>query len=826
MVRVHRTKHMNTLIPPATRRRPRVAMAVLLAATAGAFLVPAGTAGAGAGPLYLDASASVQSRVSDLLGRMTLQEKAGQMDQQLVDNLTDPNSSTCGGGSGFGMPNAACMQKLLVTDEVGSVLAGGTDNPPDTTGKGGVGNTGYDWANEYNIIQQYAVSHSRLHIPLVFGIDAVHGFGHPWQAPLFPQSIGMGATWDTSAAYADGQTTANALSATGWDWAFAPVQDLARDNRWGRYYETWAEEPALSAALGGADVKGIQTPAAAGALKVSATVKHFAGYSQSINGHDRNEALLPLNYLESTILPSYAGGIDAGAGAVMVDSGSINGVPATSSHYLLTDILRGQMGFKGVVISDYQDVIALQSTYHIAADLPGAVADAVNAGVDMSMEVSGPDQWQSAVVQDVRNGRISMARLNQAVRRILTMKFELGLFDQACVRDPNTPCVNANAADAAVTAGRDQTLRAAEESMTLLRNQNGVLPLAPTAHVVVTGPSADSMTNQLGGWSVSWQGVYGAGHVCCMGPANQIPPGTTVKSGILAADPNATYVPDQATAVADAANTDAYVVAVGEKAYAEGLGDNPAPALPADQTALISALEKTGKPVIVVVIAGRPLGLGPAEQANAILMAYQGSTEAGQAVAEAIFGKIDPSGHLSVSWPSDAAAVGSDFNGSAPSPLGDQPKFFDQLAGTGSGQGHSYNPLYPFGYGLSYTSFDVSGLTVTPHVRAGGSGVATFTVTNSGTSAGTDVVPVYVAQPVSAVLVPPQRLVGWARVTLAAGASSTAHVTFFASALAVSQGDINSAAVPSVESGGYVLQIDKDDTTPYDVAASANFSIS
>jgi beta-glucosidase len=311
-----------------------------------------------------------------------------------------------------------------------------------------------------------------------------------------------------------------------------------------------------------------------------------------------------------------------------------------------------------------------------------------------------------------------------------------------------------------------------------------------------------------------------------MGPANQIPPGTTVWKGIQAADANAVYAPDQATAVADASTTDAYVVAVGEKAYAEGLGDNPAPALPSDQTALISALEATGKPVIVVVIAGRPLGLGSAEQANAILMAYQGSTEAGTAIAETVFGKNDPSGHLSVSWPSDASAVGADFDGSAASPLGDEPKFFDQLASTGSGPGHSYNPLYPFGYGLSYTTFGVSGLTVTPNVHANGSGTATFTVTNTGTTAGTDIVPVYVAQPVSAVLVPPQRLVGWVRVTLAAGASSTVHVNFPASDLAVSQGDINAASAPTVESGGYILQIDKDDTTPYDVAASANFSIS
>jgi beta-glucosidase len=806
------------------RRLVHVTLAAALTLAGFDAVTAAGASADSAQPKYLDKTAPLAARVNDLLGRMTLAEKAGQMDQQLVDNLTAASGGACG-AAGFNLPTDACMKASLVDQNVGSVLAGGTDNPVDTTGGGTTGNTAQDWANEYNTIQQYAISHSRLHIPLTFGIDAVHGFGHPYQAPLFPQSIGMGATWDPSAAQAGGAMTAAALRSTGWTWAFAPVQDLARDNRWGRTYETWAEEPALSAAMGAANVTGMQTPA--GGLNVSATVKHFAGYSQSVNGHDRNEALLPLNYLQSTILPSYAGAIDAGAGAVMVDSGSINGVPATSSHYLLTDILRKQMGFKGVVISDYQDVQALQTAYHIAADLPDAVAEAVNAGLDMSMEVTGADQWQSAVVQDVKDGKIKMSRIDESVRRILTMKFQLGLFDQACVADPAKPCVNASAADAAVTSGRDQTLKATEESITLLRNQNNVLPLAAGSRVVVTGPSADSMTNQLGGWSVSWQGVAGAGHVCCMGSPDQIPPGTTALTGILGADTAAKSIPDQAAAVAAAPNTDVYVAVVGEKAYAEGLGDNPAPALPPDQQALISALEATGKPVVVVVEAGRPVGLGPAENANAVLMAYQGSTEAGQAVADVLFGKTDPSGHLSISWPSDAPAVGGDFNGGAPSPLGDEPKFFDQLPGTGSGPGHSYNPLYPFGYGLSYTTFSHSALSVTPSASAHGSLTATLTVANTGTRDGTDVVPLYVAQPVSSAAEPAQRLVGFARVSLAAGASQTVKVSFPASALARSQGDIDASGPPTVEPGGYVLQIDKEaDATPYDVDLSAPFTLS
>ena len=360
--------------------------------------------------------------------------------------------------------------------------------------------------------------------------------------------------------------------------------------------------------------------------------------------------------------------------------------------------------------------------------------------------------------------------------------------------------------------------------MTLLRNQNNTLPLSSSAKVVVTGPSADSMTNQLGGWSVSWQGVFGAGHVCCMGPPDQIPPGTTVQAGIRSADRNAVFVPDGDTAAHTPA--DAYVVAVGEKAYAEGLGDNPAPQLPPDQKALIKALEATGKPVIVVVIAGRPVGLGPdAENANGILMAYQGSTEAGQAVADAIFGKINPSGKLPISWPSDAAAPGGDFDGSAFSPLGDQPKFFDQLPGTGSGQGHAYNPLYPFGFGLSYTTFTTSGLSVTPNVSRRGTASATFTVTNTGARGGTDIVPVYVAQPVSSVIVPPQRLVGFTRVTLAAGESKTVTVEFPVSTLGETQGDIDASGPPTVEPGSYVVQLNNNVTTPYNVAASAPFTI-
>src|SRR5215467_14639746 len=436
--------------------------AALTGAALIAVLTMATAASASGQAPYLDPQRSIQDRVEDLLERMTLPEKVGQMVQIEVTQVTDTNN-TCTSQGGFNLPNPVCEQKIFVDNHVGSILAGGTDIPTDTTGQGGVGNTGLDWATEYNTMQAFAIEHSRLHIPVIFGVDAVHGFGHPWQAPLFPQSIGMGATWDPAAARTGGEVTGNALRATGWNWDFAPVQDLARDNRWGRYYETWAEEPALSAAMGGAYVRGVQAIPGRG-LGVIATVKHFAGYSESINGHDRVQAELPIRYLQDMFLPSYAGAINAGAGTVMVDSGSVNGIPATASHYLLTTELRQRLGFKGVVISDFGDVPALANTYHIAANLAGAAALAINAGVDVTMLPFNAETWQAAVQQDVNNGSIKMKTINDAVSRILTLKFDLGLFDH--------PQVDASKADAAVEAGRDVTLQAARESMTLLRNQD------------------------------------------------------------------------------------------------------------------------------------------------------------------------------------------------------------------------------------------------------------------------------------------------------------------------------------------------------------------
>jgi beta-glucosidase len=269
--------------------------------------VTASAPGAGP-PQYLDANAPIPARVNDLLKRMTLAEKVGQMDQVDVAKLRDtapPANGNCTNAGANSDPlQTPCLQRVLVDFQTGSILSGATDNPADNTGKG--------WAEQYNTIQHYAIEHSRLHIPIIYAADAVHGFGHPYIAALFPHSIGMGATWDTELAREAGAATRQQLLATGVNWGFAPVQDLARDNRWGRYYETWAEEPELAGAMGAANIEGLQG-GGFDAPQVAATVKHFAGYSESINGHDRVVAQLPIRYLQDIFLPSYAAGIDAGA---------------------------------------------------------------------------------------------------------------------------------------------------------------------------------------------------------------------------------------------------------------------------------------------------------------------------------------------------------------------------------------------------------------------------------------------------------------------------------------------------------------------------------
>ncbi len=757
-------------MPANARRLSSRGLVTLATAAACVAAVASVPATAGDNPTYTNPNAPVAVRVNDLLHRMTLDEKIGQMDQISVVNM----QGDCQWSGGELTPS--CMDDVLVKNAAGSVLSGG--------GAGPAANTPGNWAKMVDAVQEYAVKNSRLHIPVLYGVDAVHGHNNVLGATIFPQEIGMGSTWDPSLVKAEGAAAARSVAATGIDWNFAPVADIARDQRWGRYYETYGEDPLLSGTLAAAAVKGVQ--GADGAKNVAATVKHFAGYGEPGNGHDRVPGDESVRYLQDTLLPSYKAAIDAGAKTVMVNSGAINGIPCTASHYLLTDVLREQWGFQGVVVSDWQDVRALQTSYHVAADYPEAIAKAVNAGLDMAMEPYDAQGWSDGLRTAVQRGLVSVARIDQSVKRILTLKFQLGLFEH--------PYVDASKADARVL-GADTALarQAADASQVLLRDDGGVLPVSSDAKkIVVAGSYADDINDQVGGWTVGWQGV----------PDGVTLPGTTVLQGIEEAAPSGTQVvraKTAADAVAQAADADLTVVVVGEKAAAEGAADSPRPELSADQQALVKSLKATGRLVVTVVLAGRPLVLGDADGTQGLLMSWLPGGEGGHAVADVLFGKVNPSGRLSASWPKD---------------IGNEPLYYQQLPGTNSGPESSYDADYPFGAGLSYTTYAFDSVTAaSAAVRAKDTVKLSVRVTNSGDRAGDLVVPVYVSRPSDDVLTPTRKLVAFTKVHLAAGQSRTVALDVPPGELAVTPGDIDGGGRPRVEPGAYTFTAGTRTTT-------------
>ena len=724
---------------------------------------------------YQDASRPVDQRVADLLSRMTLAEKIGQMGQINVEVLQGSPDTPWDRGP----LNPDLMADVLDKNQIGSILSGGGAWPP-------VGDDGKAWADEINTIQQFALDHSRLRIPIIYGADAVHGHNNLVDATMVPHQIGLGATFDPSLAEQLGRSTASAVRATGVTWDFAPVLDTERDLRWGRSYEPFGEDPVLTGAMGAATIRGLQGRSLASPTSVAATAKHFAGYSAPDSGFDRTDATIDDNELQSIHLPSFAQGIDAGVATVMVNSGSVNGVPGHASHRMLTDILRGQLHFKGVVISDWQDVEALITKYHVATDMEDAISQAVNAGLDMSMIPLDATGFTTNLTKAVADGKVTEDRINQSVARILTLKFRLGLFEH--------PLVDAGAANAAVEnpAAHQLARKAAQESLVLLRN-DGTLPLSKhhAGRILVTGPASDSPTNQLGGWSIAWQGAFNL-------PADiPIPEVTTIKEGIEQAaghgtqviwkqgapvadttnrispdgttnptlpqppdplnDPaDATAAAQRADAVDAAKHADAVVVAVGESPYAEGQGDDATPALPLAQAKLIDDLKATGKPVIVVVVAGRPLKMDhQLDEANASLMAFLPGTEGGGAIADTLLGKASPSGRLPVSWPKDSSQFPLAYNEA----------------------GKPYDPRFAFGYGLSYTRFKLDNLRAPWHASPGERISASVDVANVGHQPGTDTVLAFLVASDGS-----RRLVAFDRVDASRHRRGTARLAFSAPA--------------------------------------------
>ena len=677
--------------------------------------------------------ASIASQVDSLVGRMTLAEKIGQLE---MSGPTGPN----------GTPGQTLLDEVR-SGEVGSVL--------DLVGVANI-----------NQVQQAALQ-SRLHIPVIFGLDVIHGY-----KTIFPVPLGEASSWDPAAVGNDASISASEATADGIKWTFNPMVDVSRDPRWGRVVEGSGEDPFLGSAMAAAKVRGYQGSGFSAPDKMAATVKHFGAYGAVQAGREYNTTDMSEQQLRNIYLPPYKAAVDAGAATVMSSFTSLNGVPDTANPYLLTTILRDEWQFGGTVISDYQAVQELEA-FGYATSGAEAAQLAITAGVTIEMGVQVPSQFSTYTLYLaglVNSGKVSMATINNAVRHVLTLKYLAGLFAHP-LTDPNR-VKTAELTPASLAAARTMAGR----SMVLLNNNNHALPLNTSVpSVAVVGPLADDPSDQLGpdvpiGYS-----------------ASDLTSVVSVLNGIKAAVPHATVTYAQGcdatctsasgfdAAVSAAKAAAVTVVVAGEPASYSGEASSRSDiSLPGQQTALIQAIAATGKPYVVVLMNGRPLTLGwVADNAPALLEAWFPGTEGGNAVADVLFGKVDPGGKLPMSFPRNVGQIPISYNelptGRPADPSNKYTSKYLDVPNT---------PQYPFGYGLSYTTFSLSNL----HLSAGsisrsGSLTVSADLTNTGTVAGDDVVQLYIHQDGTTILQPVRRLDGFQRVTLAPGQTKTITLT-------------------------------------------------
>jgi beta-glucosidase len=625
------------------------------------------------------------------------------------------------------------------------------------------------WHQIIGQIQEAATKKTRLGIPMIYGIDSIHGANYVQGATLFPQEIGMAATFNPELMKRAAEITAIETRAAGIPWSFSPVLDLGRNPLWPRFWETFGEDPYLAKVMGVAFVRGLEGTDVSSSNAVASSLKHYMGYSFPLTGRDRTPAWIPENYLREYFLPTFETAVKAGARTIMVNSGEINGVPGHINHHILTDILRTELGFKGFVVSDWQDIKKLVSVWRIAANEKEATRLAVMAGIDMSMV---PDDLSFAdhLIALVKEGAVPQSRIDEAVRRILWVKFELGLFDK--------PMPDASLKSKfGLPEYRAVSLEAARESITLLKNSNNILPLAKTTKVLVTGPTSDSLVSMNNGWTYVWQGseegLYpkdrhtirraleaklGAGNVTFVqgtkisraaGPSNSTP--TDQEEEV-----------DIAAAVQAARNVDVVVLALGEGSYCETPGNITDLTIGAPQLKLAEALKATGKPIVLVLVEGRPRIINRiADDMNAIVMAYNPSHEGGTAIADVLFGDVNPSGRLPFTYPrTPNGLINYDHK-----PFETENTAFGNMA---------FNPQFQFGDGLSYTTFAYSDLRVGKQtISANEELPVNVTVKNTGSRAGKESVLVYVSDLVASLSPPGKRLRRFAKVSLEPGESRT-----------------------------------------------------
>jgi beta-glucosidase len=692
---------------------------------------------------YLDAKQPVDARVKDLLQRMTLEEKIAQMCQFVgIEHQVQSYKSNKGkepdanddASSFYKGISFDSLRRMVSTGRIGSFLHVVT-------------------ARESNELQGLALQ-SRLKIPLIIGIDAIHGNALVNGCAVFPAPLGLAGTFNPELVKQISEATAREMRATGSHWTFTPNIDIARDARWGRVGETFGEDPYLVSVMGASMVRGLQGNNLSGGQTVVSCIKHLIGGGHSVNGLNGAPTDISERTLWEVHLPPYKAGIDAGAFSVMTAHNELNGVPCHANSYLMNDVLRNKWGFKGFYVSDWMDIERLNTVHHVAANQKEAVFQTVMAGMDMHMHGPG---FAEPLAELVREKRVPMAQIDRATSRILEAKFRLGLFE--------SPLVDEQAAAKVINNAQHQelALQAARQSIVLLKNENQVLPLnARVKRILVTGPNAHNQT-MLGDWSLPQPdenvltALEGLQQEALKDMVVDYQYTGTVKQ-----------IPDSVIAevAMKAKNYDAVVVVVGEnslryqnaeKTSGENI-DRDNINLIGQQDKLVLKLITAGKPVIVVLVNSRPLAIGEVTQsAAALIEAWEPGNFGGKALAEIIYGKISPSGKLPMSIPRSTGQIPTYYN-YKPS------NYFHKYIMTQS------SALYEFGFGLSYTQFRISDVRLSKSAILSSEGVkVSCAISNTGNMDGDEVVQLYIRDEVGSVTRPVKELKAFQRVSLKAG---------------------------------------------------------
>lgn len=687
---------------------------------------------------------NVEERISALLAEMTVAEKAGQMTQLTLGAVSAAEATSTN-------PDAHQLdeEKLrhaIVEKHIGSIL-----------NVYSVAFSGSRWHEILTRIQDLATKETERKIPIVYGIDSVHGANYLREGTLFPHNLGLAASRNPELVERTYAVCAQETRAAGIPWNFGPAVDVGRQPLWSRFSETFGEDVYLATVLGGAAVRGLQGDDLSAPGHVAATAKHFLAYGNPLSGRDRTQTLLPERYLREHHLPPFMEAVKENVRAIMVNSGEVNGLAVHANHSILTKLLRGQMQFDGVLVSDWEDVKKLHEYHRIAPSMKEAVRLAVEAGIDMVM-APNDFEFTDLLVELVEEGFLLEDLLDESVRRILRLKFELGLFENPY---PDPAQLAAVGSEDAIDLSR----QAARESLVLLQNDDGVLPLEKDHKIFLTGPGSNSLAALHGPWSYTWQGTDEAAYPQGLSTVLEAFQKAHGKENIFYA-PGVTWDgrPDYERAVRTAQNADVMVCVLAERPSTETPGNIDDLTLPADQLRLVRELA-TGKPLVLVLLANRPrLMTEVAGLADAIIFAGYPGPYGGGALYDVLTGATNPSGKLPFTYPRHPNAL-----------LPYDHKASDVADGEGGFD--EFNPLFEFGHGLSYTTFEFSNLTVpTDPLTQFDPLTISVDVTNTGSRPGSETVHVFVRDLYASVAPPVNRLRAFRKIALEPGAVET--VTF------------------------------------------------